>query len=349
MLHMALFVKYELIMTNEIGPTSQGGLASFIEKLNLPAIIAGPAGTAIARLIGGLADIPVAYLEGFARQIRNKNNAREIVSKELSNAAARFVAADNELAERAAYSLIAKEYRRQSNKENIAVRTIEVLQDELNDSAQQSAAAGNQEAPSYVDQDWLNVFERYAEDASTERLQSMWGRVLAGEIRRPRSFSLRTLRFISELDITTAQLFEKHAKYIFNSSFIPKGPQGYQLEGTRFSELLRLQETGLLSGTEGSMLHSINVPPKFESIGFTNQNIVVVCKIKQSTIQIPAIALTNIGREIYAILQHNFEIAALKEAIELFPKHMFDSIVVPQQDNGKIQISAPIVIWEQPK
>src|SRR5208283_1459027 len=58
----------------------------------------------------------------------------------------------------------------------------------------------------------LNIFERYAEDASSETMRALWARVLAGEIRRPGQFSLRTLRFMSELDATTAKLFESYAR-----------------------------------------------------------------------------------------------------------------------------------------
>ncbi|SFQ11457.1 Protein of unknown function [Mesorhizobium sp. NFR06] len=62
-----------------------------------------------------------------------------------------------------------------------------------------------------VDDDWLNFFEGYAEKASSENMRKLWGRILAGEIRKPGAFSLRTLQIASELDRETASLFQEFA------------------------------------------------------------------------------------------------------------------------------------------
>ncbi|WJI61672.1 DUF2806 domain-containing protein [Mesorhizobium sp. C416B] len=62
-----------------------------------------------------------------------------------------------------------------------------------------------------VDDDWLNFFEGYAEKATSENMRKLWGRILAGEIRKPGAFSLRTLRIASELDRETASVFQEFA------------------------------------------------------------------------------------------------------------------------------------------
>jgi hypothetical protein len=97
---------------------------------------------------------------------------------------------------------LAKELRAQANKEGVAKKAIEYL------SRESEQVSDKPETP---EEDWLNIFERYAEDASSEKLRDLWARVLAKEIRKPKSFSLRTMRFISELDSETAQLFQKHS------------------------------------------------------------------------------------------------------------------------------------------
>ncbi len=113
-------------MSKDIVPSQPSGLSGFIEKLNLPSMVAGPAGTAIARLVGAAVDVPVAYLENFARAIRARTEAKDAVNKEIATAAAHFAAGDSDLVARAAYVIVAKEFRRQKNKEEIAVRTIEL-------------------------------------------------------------------------------------------------------------------------------------------------------------------------------------------------------------------------------
>src|SRR3546814_13011379 len=54
------------------------------------------------------------------------------------------------------------------------------------------------------DDDWMNRFMRFAEDASSERLHELFARILAGEVVRPGSFGAATLRAVSELDQSIA-------------------------------------------------------------------------------------------------------------------------------------------------
>ena len=172
-------------MSNDLvpAPTSSSALTQFLQELNLPHVIAGPAGKALSRLVAGALEIPVAYMDRFAQEIRNKTEARQVVSKEVAAAAARFAAADEDIVARAVYNLIAKEYRHQKSKEDIAKKTIEILQQD---------SAGGQAQPQQplpdVDDEWMNVFERHAQEATNERMQLLWARILAGEIRQPKEF-----------------------------------------------------------------------------------------------------------------------------------------------------------------
>jgi hypothetical protein len=134
-------------------------------------MVAGPAGTAIARLIGGVADIPVAYLESFARGIRARTDAKDVVNKDIATAAAQFAVGESDLVARAAYALVAKEFRRQQNKEEIAIKTIELLQKDAAAADSQASTTPEGEPLPDVDADWLNIFERYAEDTTTRRTQ----------------------------------------------------------------------------------------------------------------------------------------------------------------------------------
>lgn len=54
----------------------------------------------------------------------------------------------------------------------------------------------------------MNSFMRFAEDASSDRLRDLFGRILAGQIFRPGAFCLTTLRTLSELDQAIATDFQ---------------------------------------------------------------------------------------------------------------------------------------------
>ena len=58
------------------------------------------------------------------------------------------------------------------------------------------------------DHDWTARFFNYIQDVSSEELQPLWTKVLAGEIERPGSVSIRSLSILRNLDQTSAKLFQ---------------------------------------------------------------------------------------------------------------------------------------------
>lgn len=59
------------------------------------------------------------------------------------------------------------------------------------------------------DHDWTARFFGDVQDVSSEEMQTLWGSVLAGEVRDPGATSLRTLGILKDLDATTARLFSR--------------------------------------------------------------------------------------------------------------------------------------------
>ena len=59
------------------------------------------------------------------------------------------------------------------------------------------------------DHDWTARFFNDVQDVSSEEMQTLWSRVLAGEVERMGSTSVRTLQVLKNLDESTALLFRK--------------------------------------------------------------------------------------------------------------------------------------------
>ena len=59
------------------------------------------------------------------------------------------------------------------------------------------------------DHDWTARFFNDVQDVSSEEMQTLWAKVLAGEIERAGSASIRTLGILKNLDNATANLFRK--------------------------------------------------------------------------------------------------------------------------------------------
>ncbi|WP_395391455.1 DUF2806 domain-containing protein [Novosphingobium sp. BL-8A] len=201
---------------------------------------------ALDRLGGAIIDIPVAWLAQKKAKIDAQTEAFKLVEGAIAKAAADQVGSNPEVLERAIGVLVRKSYRQQANREAVAVAMLEDLSSHAKDGPDVIETAPTE----VIDDDWLNVFERYAEDASSERMQNLWGRVLAGEVRTPGRYSLRTLRFLSEFSQVDALNFAE----IANSSFsyvIPK-ILAVPEEQQDISQLIAMQSAGLLEGVTGT-------------------------------------------------------------------------------------------------
>lgn len=66
-----------------------------------------------------------------------------------------------------------------------------------------------------LDQDWITRFFNLSGEVSREDMQQLWGHILAGEIKLPGSYSLRTLDIIKNISKQEAETWEKVAPYTF--------------------------------------------------------------------------------------------------------------------------------------
>ncbi len=160
----------------------------------------------------------------------------EITKKELNDDSL-------DLLERAENRKVFKELNKQENIENIANAAAEQLRTE--DEVSQEP----------LDEDWKTRFFNYAEDVSTEEMQNLWGRILAGEIKRPKTFSLRTLEFIRNLSKEEANVLNKVGALALYSSgkyFIIEKILSETFEIT-LDEILTLKELGIINPNELSL------------------------------------------------------------------------------------------------
>ena len=82
------------------------------------------------------------------------------------------------------------------------------------------------------DHDWTARFFSDVQDVSSEEMQSLWAKVLAGEVERAGSTSIRTLGILKNIDQDTARLFRK-----FCSACVFLSPDGKTLMDARVPSL----------------------------------------------------------------------------------------------------------------
>src|SRR6516165_8949348 len=86
---------------------------------------------------------------------------------------------------------------------------------------QLEADPGTTDAPSEIEDDWLNFLARIAEDKSSEEVQALFGQILAGEVRKPGSFSLRTLQLMALISRQDAADIVTFLSYVIGGGVVP--------------------------------------------------------------------------------------------------------------------------------
>lgn len=191
-----------------------------------------------------------AYADARKLQTIRDNPDMEIVfANGQMNARARTPEA---LALRAEQRQLAESIKQEENLEKIL------------DKAQNELLSAKEISETPVDEDWLTRFFGIAKDVSSEDMQFIWGKILAGEIAKPGSFSVRTLETIRNINADEAKLFEKILPFVVSSGaarFIPADLTDFVEFGITFGNIIQLDECGL-ANSSGTTSIGIKANPK---------------------------------------------------------------------------------------
>ena len=216
---------------------------------------------ALNRLITAAVDIPVARLEGRAAEARAETEARLALIQEVNKKIASGLTVDPHFAAAASVKHAAKITRENFNSAKVAAEAIRTLE--------ATQAASDDEVPDISD-DWLNVFEEHAGRMSSENMQRLFGRILAGEIRRPTAYSIKTLNLMAQLDNEAAALFTRFCSLAFAIEIegaihdarvltvTAAASNGLRSFGLSFAHLNVLAEYGLLISEWASVMEYKN-------------------------------------------------------------------------------------------
>lgn len=130
-----------------------------------------------------------------------------------------------------------------------------------------------------ISDDWLLRWRECAAGVSSEELQSIWGKVLAGEVKSPGRYSLRTLEFLRNLSQEEAKAIEKISPFVVSGVIYRGDDSIFSKEGISFGDLLSMQELGVLAGVDSvgiGMEWPSSVPSKFEKVLTCNGRLLLV-------------------------------------------------------------------------
>lgn len=262
-----------------------------IQEVNLPALVAGPAGRALSRLIGAAVDIPAAAIENVTSRIRDDARSRSMITAAVAKEAAAIAAADPELVQRSLYRWLGENARKQINREKVA----ELAAEELSKSADGGIAA----EPT---QEWMDVFTRHAETATSDSVRNTWARILAGEIQRTGKYSLRTLRFISEMDQQTARIFQEIGPLVVSENFIPQADGDEEIE---LLKLVHLEEVGLIAGASSGFSKTFTPRQRVDEIIEGAWSVRITIKETSKSYSMRGVLITSLGKEVLQLIDRS--------------------------------------------
>ncbi len=212
------------------------------------------------------------------------------------------------LAKRAGRRVAYQEVLKQENIEAIVEGAYESLKDE------KECADGE------ITREWMHRFIDAAGDISTEELQKLWSKVLAGEVLDPKSFSLRTLECLRNIDVEDARLFESVCKNVIANRFILNDENFLEERGISYDMILKLDECGLVNSSGNISLKS-NVGQK-EGIVLNFGKYILVGNTDGVDVEfnISQFPLTAAGRELSAIVANEIDLEYIKEICRIVAK-----------------------------
>lgn len=249
-----------------------------------------------------------------------------------------------EIAKRASYRLAFQEITKQQNIEAVVDRAYDEL------SGEESA---NSEP---VSQDWMSRFFNSVEDISNEKMQEIWGHILAREIRSPNTYTYRTLECLRNITQQEAEVFLRVTALALRSSgtyFIMTDNDLLNKYNVYFSDVLKLEECGLMTA---QTLSFTLAPSTEESLIFNSKYIGLIREEKPTApkIKLSIFAFTGSGIQLMNAIQPECTEQYLFDCLQFIAdKHKDFSITAHKinsiRDDGRISYNADIFFVTEQK
>lgn len=267
--------------------------------------------SAIDRLFGGIFSLPATHLE--ARAARTRLSA-DLDRQRMRQKAELQLAGELKLEQlglAAAYISQERETKRLLNLASVAAFALEDLREG------QSERASDENFEGDISDDWLNWFESCAEKATADHVRQLWGKILARESRKPGSFSLSTLRVVSETDQRLAELFQKHVCNVFDGKFLLKDDE--DTKGEELLELSALEDAGYLREVSGMLNFTWNFNDEGKFVHRAGNLVFVAEGPAGHQIQVAIILISRAGLDLLTVLPQIPQDGAFRQLATLMP------------------------------
>ena len=351
------------IATENTASTGIDTVADLVSSLSLPTWIARNTSKAFRQLCSAAAEWPSAFFKGKASEINATTAAGTKITEAIIDQIIQQMKVPPEYAQIVVQKHLEKIIGEQVNLDKTcAIAASELKNDESDNPANQpneaqSADSTNQDTNSgeqkIISDVWINIFEREVRPQSTEEGQFLFGRILAGEIRNPGSYSILALKTLGELDQNIAALFKKLCSVciVLNNPVddtlidirIPSlggdpGRNVLRKYGLPFSKLNTLNEYGLIiSDYNSGVDYQVSVVDKNHRVlaPFQHQGqywalLSSLERGQDEEFRIWGVALSRVGRELFQIVEQELIPEYTEDLKKYFAKQQLKMVAVPR-------------------
>ena len=247
----------------------------------------------------GKARIAAARADAEVRRIEAESDAETsaIIAKARSDAREYLVSQDAEIHGTAEFTRedIIQRIEFQERKQLTNIKSVvEGAADELGDK---------EVADHEPDPDWTARFFDYVQDVSSEDMQKIWAKILAGEVKSQGRTSLRTLNTLRNMTKRDAEMFRGICDFVLMLGDIFYSDSVDRFAPLKYGYVTHLQECGLIRPARDA----VRVVQTTDSgMAFTSHAVNLLIKGEtqdNAELKIPVLMLTAVGRELHRLVQ----------------------------------------------
>jgi hypothetical protein len=327
-----------------------GAASDLLLDQTIPAPLRRGIVQALNRLGGGVIDIPAGFLERRDTEKRAESEERIKFMRAVNAELIEQIKTDPEFTQRASNTYAMRILREQSNLEKVFRSAMDFLKKKKYDNSTDQQA--NSQAEETISPDWFNIYEKEASQKSTKDMQLRFAEVLAGEIEKPGSHSIKAVKALGDMDQTTADLFQKLCsvcivlgvpvqEVIIDIRVPAIGGNAAQNSlskyGLSFSQLNILNEYGLVISDYNSYRnYQLSIVDKNNKVLLPFRHQGRYWGLKSSTeraegnkFEVNGVGLSNVGRELFHIIDQVPMPQYTQDLKEFFKKQNLQMLEAP--------------------
>ena len=302
-------------------PEPNSGFLQLLNDVGILGVLHPPLVKAVSKIVCGAADIPAAWLESFADDIRSTSEARRHLRVEAAKSMAEQFETNPPLAARALAQNASKIIQEQVTAEEI----VKIAIDDLAKTTAAPEFAGD------PDDDWLAAFRSEAVKRTAPEIKYAFGKILSGEIQNPGKFSIRTLYALSGMDQELASLFRTLCNMTlvvpdYDATVLSldgnAGDNSLAEFGLSFGHLTVLQENGLIISDLNSWRDYARIIKNGLPMSYAGRSpTVLAMEGMKSVVKLHGVSLTSVGYELYFVVDLEENTTYTSRLVTHFAKH----------------------------